>query len=176
MLQKDIQSINITQKALIEARERAKKMGVLKNSFMKGDGNLVGCLGEILVRDYLGAILNNTFNHDLLYEQYTIDVKSKGCNTLPTLDYECSVPIYVIQYQNPDIYVFVRISRTLKIGWILGCLPKKIYLQKAYFIPKGQVDSNGTRFRVDTYNLRIKDLYPIKSLLKNKDETKTTNS
>ena len=42
--------LEVTNKILMEARGRAKKLGRLHNSITKGAGNLAGYVGQLLAR------------------------------------------------------------------------------------------------------------------------------
>ena len=77
------------------ARKRAADMGVLKNSITKGDGNIFGFLGELIVAKYLGLNVTNTYNFDMkLVNGKKIDVKTKATSVAPKLNYECSISAY----------------------------------------------------------------------------------
>ena len=81
-----------------EAKKRALQMGPLKNSITSGEGNVAGCLGEIVVNYYLGrdpfctvSVSDNVKGYDILINDYKIDVKTKRCAGKPKDYYECSV-------------------------------------------------------------------------------------
>lgn len=156
------------QKEWVErAKEKAEEMGVLKHSFMKGTGNVIGFLGEIVVANYLKAEIENTYDYDLIKNQIKIDVKSKRCTSVPKLNYECSVAAYNTK-QKCDYYVFTRILDSLDTAWICGIIKKNDFFKSACFYKKGYTDtSNMMTFKEDTYNLRIYDLIDFKKL-KNK--------
>lgn len=157
-----MREVDIRNEQVELARTRAKDLGVLKHSFMKGERNVVGFLGEILVAEYIKADIENTYDYDLVKRGIKIDVKSKRCTSIPQLHYECSVPAYNTR-QKCDFYVFVRILEDYKKAWILGIIGKKSFFNKAILRKKGFTDtSNNMTFKEDSYNLAIKDLLDFK--------------
>lgn len=142
----------------------ASQIGVLKNSIRKGEGNLVGCLGEVLVARHLKADQNNTYNYDLTRSGVKLEVKTKECTSSPQPHFNCSVAAYNTK-QDCDYYVFVRILNDLKRAWILGYMQKNEFFKKATFNKKGETDSTssfGWTFRADCYNLPIRELNKFK--------------
>ena len=149
-----------------EAKEKAKKMGVLKHSFMKGQGNVYGFLGEIVVANYLKAKIENTYDYDLVKNGIKVDVKSKRCTSKPKPYYECSVAAYNTK-QKCDFYVFTRILESLDTAWICGIIKKNDFFKNACFYKKGYTDtSNMMTFKEDTYNLKIDELIDLEKLKK----------
>ena len=66
-----------------EQIERAQELfdfKVLNNSITKGDGNLAGALGEVIVCDYYNGEQKNTYDYDLILKGKKIDVKTKRQN------------------------------------------------------------------------------------------------
>jgi hypothetical protein len=160
--------IQIKKEWIEEAEKKAKDLGTLRHSFMKGDGNTVGFLGEIVVANYLKADIKNTYDYDLIKNGLKIDVKSKRCNSIPKEHYECSIPAYNTK-QKCDYYIFIRIYSDLTKAWILGLKRKTDYLKEAVFYKKGFVDkTNGMEFKVDAYNLSISKLVELKKTVDNK--------
>jgi len=147
------------------ARKKAADMGVLKNSITKGDGNIFGFLGELIVAKYLGLNVTNTYNFDMkLVNGKKIDVKTKATSVAPKLNYECSISAYNTK-QICDYYVFCRVSKNLNTGWILGYMPKKEYMAHAVKLSKGDFDpSNNFTVRADCYNMEIGHLLDIDTL------------
>ena len=162
--------IRIKPEQLELAKKKAKELGILKHSFMRGERNVVGFLGEILVADYLKADISNTYDYDILKSGIKIDVKSKRCTSKPLLHYDCSVAAYNTK-QKCDFYVFVRILDNFQLGWILGIIRKENFFKKSSLIKAGYVDeSNNMQFKVDTYNLSINNLLCFETLIKKKRE------
>ena len=155
---------NITAEDITKARILAEDMGQLKNSITKGQGNIYGFLGEIIVSKFLGIELSNTYDYDMILNNTKIDVKTKRVNTPPKDYYECSVAGLNTK-QQCDVYVFTRILKDMTTGWILGYLNKEDYFKKSTFLKKGEIDpSNNWKVSTDCYNLSINKLNNIGDL------------
>lgn len=156
--------VQITNEMLGEAYKKAEAMGVLRNSILKGKGNVYGFLGEMIVAQYLGVPLDNTYDYDLIYEGIKLDVKSKKRINEPKRSWFCAVSARNTT-QKCDAYVFTNIMSNFSKGWILGFYPKDAYLENADFFKKGTRDKqNGIIYREDCYLMQIKDVFPIESL------------
>ena len=159
----------ITGEMKKRAWAKSREMGVIKNSIMKGDGNIAGFLGEEVANSVIGGIINNTYDYDLVSNDITYDVKTKRCTSPPRDFYECSIAEYNTK-QKCDRYVFVRIeNKNGRWGraWVLGWMNKKDYFKKAVKLKKGDVDeSNGFVVRANCHNMKIKDLRDFKEVKK----------
>ena len=51
--------VKVTDKMFLSARKKAKDLGTLKRSFMGGQGNLVGFVGEEIALKVLGGTFSN---------------------------------------------------------------------------------------------------------------------
>lgn len=151
----------ITQQMIDDAKQRAKNMGILKNSISHGKGTVAGFIGEVAVANYLGVPLCNTYDYDLIYNDLKIDVKTKHCSVTPLPHYDCSVAAYNTR-QQCDVYIFVRVLMDYKKGWILGGISKEDYFKSSRFMKQGTVDSsNGFMVKADCYNLEIGKLLDV---------------
>lgn len=152
----------ITPEMIKEAKKKAKELGVLKNSITKGDGNVAGILGELVVVEATGSTLSNTKDYDVLRpDGKTSDVKSKRCSGKPESHYECSVADFNTS-QKCDYYIFVRVMKDFSKAWIVGELPKNEYFEKAVFVQQGQFDpANNWRCKADCYNVPISNLNEV---------------
>ena len=157
-----IKEVSIPIEMIDIARKKADEMGTLRNSITKGDGNIFGFLGELIVAKYLGIKVDNTYDFDMkLHNGKKIDVKTKATSVKPKLNYECSIAAYNIK-QVCDFYVFSRVHKNMNTGWVLGYMPKKAYLDTATQLKKGDYDpSNNFTVKADCYNLEIEKLYDI---------------
>jgi len=161
---KYMRHVKINKKHIQQARKMSDAMGQLNNSITKGQGNIIGFLGEIIVAEYLNIILNNTYDYDLVYKNKKIDVKSKRVTTPPKSYYECSIAALNTK-QKCDLYVFTRIKNDLSTGWILGYLEKNKYLNDSKFLKKDEIDlDNNWKVITDCYNLPINKLKDVKEL------------
>jgi len=159
-----------TEAMVKSAKGKAKRLGEIKNSILKGKGNFAGYLGESIVAEYIDAkIVSNKrgeekYNHDLVLGNKTIEIKTKR-RTVPPKDFYDASVAHTSRHQNPDFYVFVSIQfqgdKPVK-AWICGQKKSTEYFKQATFYAKGDVDSsNGWKVLTDCYNLSYKDLDPI---------------
>lgn len=152
-------TVNITDEWFVEARKKAIELGRLHNSITKGEGNLAGFLGEIIVREQFGYKEENTYDYDLVApDGRRIDVKTKRTTVEPKPEYDCSIAASNTK-QDCDEYIFVRVKADFSCGWILGSYNKEAYMQEAKFYKKGEViDDNNFKVRADCYNMKINQL------------------
>lgn len=157
--------VEIKKEWVKEAKKKAEEMGRLRHSILKGNGNITGFVGEFMVANFLNAKIENTYDYDLVKNDLKIDVKSKKCTTVPRLDYDCSVPAYNTK-QKCDYYVFTRIMDNFETGWICGIISKEKFFKNARLYKKGEIDkSNWMEFKENSYNLKIKDLIDLKTIV-----------
>lgn len=151
--------VQVTDKMLMNARDKATAMGHLHNSIMSGAGNLTGFVGEEVVRAVLGGVEENTYEYDIVLEDGTrVEVKSKLTSVEPKPHYECSISKFNTK-QDCDYYAFVRVHNSYSKAWFLGVYKKDEYMRDAVFMKKGDVDpSNNFKVRADCYNLPISRL------------------
>ncbi len=136
------------------------------NSIQHGQGNLYGFIGEIVTNNYLKGKIENTYDYDIVFDKYKIDVKTKCCGSIPKTEYECSIAAYNTE-QKCDLYVFTRVSKDLNKCWILGYISKNEFFDKARFCKKGNVDKKSDlswKFKADCYNMEIRELGDIEKL------------
>ena len=146
------------------ATRNANRMGRIRNSITRGQGNSYGFLGEQITKLVLGGEIVNkgkkyNVDYDLVLDDgTTVEVKTKKTTVEPKKYYECSVAKYNTK-QKCDYYAFVRVLDTKKGGWFLGVMPKEKYFINAKFLKAGTRDGdNGFLVRADCYNLAISDL------------------
>ena len=157
--------VEITQEMLDEAKLKSEDLGVLNRSYLKGEGNMTGFLGERIAKDVLGAEYSNVdrinYDHDLIMKGsgITIDVKTKKTKVEPKSHYECGIMDYNSNKQHCDFYAFVRVRDDYKVGWFLGVKEKYKYILESKFVPKGTIDKrNDFEQMTDSYNLEISKL------------------
>lgn len=148
-----------------EAQESHIAMGEIAQSIRRGEGNLYGFLGELIVAARFGCKMESTAHYDMVSAKgATIDVKTKVTTVKPQPTFECSIVAY--QKQTCDLFVFVRILDNLTRAWILGYITPAAYFAAAAFRRKGELDPNSSkhrpfRFTADCYNLPIAALTPL---------------
>ena len=148
---------------------RAKKLypfKELKGSITKGESNIYGALGEIIIYDLskekgLNVDFNSTYDYDLIIEQHKIDVKTKRTTVIPKPNYLCSISAFNTN-QDCDFYFFLRINENLQDCYLLGYKRKLDFFKEAKFNKKGSLDVNGWAFKDDCYNLKIEKLNEFK--------------
>jgi len=146
------------------ATRNANRMGRIRNSITRGQGNSYGFLGEQITQLVLGGEIVNkgkkyNVDYDLVLDDgTTVEVKTKKTTVEPKDYYECSVAKYNTK-QKCDYYAFVRVLDTKQGGWFLGVMPKEKYFINAKFLKAGTRDGdNGFLVRADCYNLAISEL------------------
>jgi hypothetical protein len=150
-----------TEAQISKAKEMAEEMGHIKGSIRKGEGNLIGFLGEVVCADYYGFTQENTYQYDLINEKGAkIDVKTKVCSSEPKESYLATV---FNPQQKCDYYIFCRVLENNSKLWICGHISKKDFFEKATFNKKGEYDETSppTRdffFMEDCYNLPMSNL------------------
>ena len=149
------------------ARSDSKQMGVLRNSFTRGGGNEIGMMGEVLVQELIGGdrVGATCFAYDLILPNgVTVDVKTTKAAAVPQAHYVARV------YGSEDdkeklcskcnVYYFVRCNQQLTLATIVGWLPAREFIERAIFLPKGNVDpSDGKLSFADEFTLPISELH-----------------
>jgi len=159
----------ITNDTLEQARIKAEYTGILNNSIRKGEGNVVGGIGQIAVESVIeGAVSAETYDYDLITQNgLRLEIKTKDRTVIPRPHYECSIAASN-PYQNADQYIFVsthRIDNNFKTAYILGYIDRNEYYKMAVFLKKGDYDpSNNFYVKSDCYNLPIKSLCKFKNM------------
>lgn len=151
--------IVISPAMLVEARDKAAEMGQLRNSIIRGAGNIAGFIGEAIAQQVLGGKLCNTYDYDLVLDNGTkIDVKTKQTGYVPLPSYDCSIAALNTK-QDCDYYAFVRVKNDFSVGWYLGVYNKDQYMKDAVFMQKGTIDpANGYVVKSNCYNIKIDQL------------------
>ena len=159
----------ITEKVLHDAEKKRSEMpDNFNNSILSGKGTLSGCIGEVVVYNYLKERIEDTelihdYNYDVMSGGAKIEVKTKKCSSAPKPYYECSVSNYN-STQACDYYFFTRVTND--DCYLLGYLPREEFIAKADFKKKGDTDSNmvggkAFTFHCDCYNIPISKLKTI---------------
>lgn len=152
------------------AAKRSEQMGVLANSFTRGEGRMAGMLGEIAIEKLLHGQISYLGSKSKAYDLQalsgeTIEVKTKRAGRIPELDYNASVDHkQTFMFQN-DLFVFLRCHSSLNKLWILGWLTTRSFKRMATFKKAGESDGAGFAFRSDNWVLPIGKLKPMQGLL-----------
>ncbi len=164
-----------------QAQSKAKKLGRINNSILKGGGNAAGYLGEEAVAAYIGAKITSCnkgsekYDYDIIAKDgRRIEVKTKRRTVDPLDYYDVSVAKTSV-HQRPDLYIFVsinfedmtmqaskRVYRGIKNIWIVGQAEPEDYFARAKVWKSGEIDKrNGFKTHVDMYNLPISEIDPL---------------
>lgn len=154
----------VTQDMIESANSRSSKMGELNNSITRGQGNIAGFVGEEIVMDFAREFypydirLDDSYDYDLMWGRWRIDVKTKRTAVAPLDSYEASIAAFNTK-QQCDAYVFVRVMNDYSCGYICGWEAKRTYFEKARFLRAGEYDnSNRWTCRADCYNVQYGNL------------------
>lgn len=161
------------------ADEKARSMGNMNSRSMRGlGGRQVGFLGELVAMEHLDSFgipfdSDFTLKHDLSTkiagETKLVEVKTKERTVVPQINYECSVPKYVKDYQAVDYYIFVSLLSTGKSeninrftkAYILGTISRKKFDAEAQLWTTNNTDStNNWKPTIDVWNVPISALKP----------------
>ena len=166
------------------AQVKAKKLGSINNSILKGGGNAAGYLGEGAVASYIEAEIiscdegNDKYDYDIWKNDRKIEVKTKRRTVAPANFFDVSVA-KASRHQAPDLYIFVSIEfenmtmennrrayRGIKNIWIVGQAEPEDYFTRAKIWNAGDIDkTNGFKTHVDMYNLPISEIEPLNDSL-----------
>jgi hypothetical protein len=166
---------------VMRAHKKAKQLGGIKNSILKGGGNAAGYLGEEAVASYIEAQIiscnkgTDKYNYDIWSrDKRKIEVKTKRRTVKPLDFYDVSVA-KTSAHQTPELYIFVsiefenmakeghrRVYRGIKNIWIVGQAEPEDYFSRAKIWRAGDIDNNnGFKTHVDMYNLPISEISPL---------------
>jgi hypothetical protein len=145
--------VDINEEMMSRAIERDQGQ-MNRLSFMKGSGNIPGFLGEEIVKvlrpDFKWV---DKYSHDFEFVSpkgnlLTIDVKTKEQTVeyAPKSDWMAAVAD-VSGHQTCNTYIFCRVyydkmTSTWPFGWVLGCMYKKEYLEKADSFKEGDPEGD----------------------------------
>ncbi|MDC0366883.1 hypothetical protein OAM67_00480 [bacterium] len=150
------------------AEKRSAKMGVLRNSFTQGRGNLTGFCGELALEKLLQqhnvpCKIVDTYQFDMHAGPHTdtLEVKSKTARGKPRDTYSNSVSNHNAK-QKADNYVFLRVvlDKVNKCGvmYFCGSEPCQTFRKRAHFVKKGDIDpSNNYVCRSDCWSMQMRD-------------------
>tara|TARA_Y100000004_G_scaffold188559_1_gene242859 strand:+ start:605 stop:1210 length:606 start_codon:yes stop_codon:yes gene_type:complete len=162
--------IDWDDRMVTRAQNKAKKLGKIKNSILRGGGNAAGYLGEEAVASYIGANItscdkgSDKYDYDIVARDgRRIEIKTKR-RTVSCIDgdgndrgnYEVSVAKTSV-HQRPDLYIFVNIHfelieynfvngrkvkqyKKIKNIEILGQMEPEDYFSEAWLVQKGDHD------------------------------------
>jgi len=141
---------------LHEAANWSRSLGSLRGSIESGDGNVAGRFGELVFQDLFGGRIADEYDYDLVYNGFTIDVKTKRRTVGAKPHYEASIADWNPD-QDCDLYYFMSVrvgDDPYRHVDLLGYISPDDYHDAATFHEAGDRDpANGFRFSADCYNL-----------------------
>ncbi len=152
--------VALTHQTLKQATEAIQKNYVNNHrSILKGKGNFHGALGEMVFKHtFTSAKKVESYDYDFIWQGRRVEIKTKSANTPPTENMDISVPVYSLEKQDCDSYVFVRILNDLSKAWILGGITKDAFIERSVLYKKGFKDLNGYVFLWDAKVMKIGQL------------------
>lgn len=165
--------VTITPKIFEEAETFALLFPVCNHkSTMTGEQNKIANLTGNLAESCFNYVFPNAervnnYDFDFVWNDKTIDVKSKRCNSVPQNNFIVSVMEYSLNQQKNDYYVFARVKEDYSKCWILGVISKSGFRKKSTLMKEGDYnpDTNYTS-RVDSYDLAISQLIKMDRYIK----------
>ena len=181
MANNKIISIPWDDRMVTRAQKKAKSLGRIRNSILRGGGNAAGYLGEEAVASYIGAEItscnkgSDKYDYDIIARDgRRVEIKTKRRTVYPQEHFDVSVAKTSV-HQRPDLYIFVsiefakvtmengrRVYRNIKSICILGQAEPEDFFARAKIWREGDIDGrNGFRTHVDMYNLPISEIDPL---------------
>jgi hypothetical protein len=161
--------IEITQSQILRA-EMLYKFKELNNSIRKGEGNLIGSVGEIVVFDYYqnkGREVEHCQHpdFDLMIEGFKVEIKTQETNKTQETKFKpldwftCHVSDYNAT-QDCDFYCFPFVNKSMTTAWLAGMIKKNDFKERAVFKREGEI-GHKKPFLCDTWTVRIDELTKI---------------
>jgi len=137
-------------------------MGKLNLSFMAGERNIVGLLGEEIYSIHAPkSELHDLYDYDFTINERKVDVKTRILTHPPKPEYEMAI-LLTRPDQDVDFYVFCGVHDSFAYGWLIGWLSKKDFLEKSKFIEAGSPMPQGGKYRSNSHVINIKDMNEVK--------------
>lgn len=167
--------INITDKMVKAATERASRVPELNGSVFKGKYILTGEIGvQSVFPMFRDAVIEDRkpqlFHYDILCNgQIKVEVKTVPCHSVPQPDYNVNIPEYSYLNQRCHFYLFVRLLFKNDIpntAFICGEIKKRDVLAKASWCDAGVeldcvVNGKHPKTEYPGYMIKIKHLNQI---------------
>ena len=148
--EKEFLFVPITDELRIDAYAFAKESGTYKKSLTNGERMEHSLICEKVVKDYLDAVRENTYDYDLKYWDMRIDVKCNSVMTPPKVSTHYCIISGDNMTQACDLYVFCAITTDLSKVWIIGWIRKEIFMKDSLSFESGfKFDTmpNPTKFK-----------------------------
>lgn len=151
----------LTDDEILEAK-RLYDFKKLNNSITKGQSQIYGALGEVMVMNFFKLYYENveyvgSYDFDLKINGKKIDVKTIKTDKEPTKDFNANISAFNIT-QKTDFYLWCSVAENMKYGYIIGYLEKDEFYKIAQLKKKGEIDWGNWVFKSDTYTTQIKNI------------------
>jgi len=157
ILSTQILQFDITDDISKVAQEKSQRLGQLKNSITKGDGNFAGYIGQAAFVKLFGGKEEDSFDYDIIHPKLgKVEVKTKRQNVnYVNLDFEGSIAEFNPN-QDYDHVAFFRVNLDKKKGWFCGYTTKENFKKNSRSKKGGSLDtasSNNFEFHADCRNI-----------------------
>lgn len=179
---KDIVRFSVLEATRLTAKKRDEESPEYNKSSLGNKGRFYSFLGEHCIADnkLLDAIHVDTFSCDFTWHGRKLDIKAKRRRDFPQPYFDALIDGSAIN-QKTLIYLFLQFidnksslldlpideirNYPYKLGYIVGWISKKEFLERARFFKKGTRDnSNGHIYKNDAYVVPYCDLYPFEQM------------
>jgi hypothetical protein len=151
----------ITHRMLLTAVCRSVAMGSLRLSFMSGDRNIVGLVGEEIYSQHApNATRMDTYDYDFIVKGKKVDVKTRIVTSEPKPSYEMAI-LLTRANQEVDFYVFCSVSKQFTEGWLMGFLSKDEFLERAQYVEEGSPMPQGGHYRSNAHVIQLDQIRTI---------------
>lgn len=163
--------INITKEMIKSAQDRADKFSFNRKELSKFGAEksrtVFGYLGEEIIKDFLGIkTITDSYDYDMEYKGYKLEIKTISCKFKPLPHYLCTVNSHDVNSmykQDADYYIFTRIINDQSKGWILGYMKCKEFFEKGSFVKMGTKIADGVNLdHAHATTLEISKLHRFK--------------
>jgi hypothetical protein len=154
----------VTKDILQESQDKAKAMGPLKGSILKGKGNIAGFVGKAMLFKLLHESFPNikyigSGNIEIIVNNKPVKIAVRvKQRTVPPRDYfNCSVTEDSIGKEQFDFFAFAQVSEDLKEFWLLGFVSWDRFRKESHILKKGEHDGKFI-VKESCWNIKIGDL------------------
>jgi len=165
-----------------DALYRLQSLPVYRLSHRKNGANQTGVLGEVVAERWLASMgiyytADKTTQYDImLLNTSRVDIKTKERQVMPRSEFDCSIPLYNHEHQNPDYYFFVSLLRDkhsdpddirrFTHAYLLGAVNQSQLNRFGRVIPANTLDEeNGMENWTGMINIPIDLLTPVDQVL-----------
>jgi hypothetical protein len=159
------------QSSQLMRAEKLYDFSSLRNSITKGDSQMYGAIGEIVLLDHLVSSGVPTEyvgcrDYDLKSGDVTIDVKTIRVNKPPRKEHNANISAHNTK-QATFMYFWVYVLEDMSTAWLVGWLDKETFFEEAKLNKIGDSDGGGWVFKSDTYSIKLAHLITTDDLISN---------